>query len=211
MLNTTAYRQQIAALGETVRWFKCLPSYDATHVANSAATAGKRYVEQILDSTVKVLAREQKDEFNHPDFGLLHVGDLVVTCLADEIRIGFEDELVFPGRTEIAREAATRAATGNDTLLNRFPAALLSVSDATRSYVVGTASKGDCYLSGTAVVWRTGAAHKPSSGGVYTVEYSYNLVYWYTSGNERAPRPVPMSTGLTPQQVPLTKKLPGTV
>lgn len=211
MLNVQAFREQLRTMGETVRWFKALPSYDATHIASTAATVGKRYVEQSLAATVRVLAREQKQEYMHPDFGLLHIGDLIVTCLADELLIGFEDEVVFPGRTDETREAVTRAASGNDALLERFAVALLSVSDATRTYVVGTASTGDCYLTGGAVAWRTAAAHKPSAGAVYTVQYSFNPVYWYTSGKVRAPRPIPMTNDLTPQQVALTKKLAGTV
>jgi len=210
MLNATAYRQQIAALGENVRWFKRLPSYDATHLASTAATAGKRYVEQVVPTSVKVLVREQHAEYNHPDFGLLQVGDLTVTCLSDQIRIGHEDELVFPNRWDVAREAVTRAASGNDELQQRFPKRLIAVSDETRSYVVGNTLAGDCYLDEGEVVWRSAAAHKPAAGGVYTIEYAYNVVYWYTTGRERAPRPIPGSIGLTPQQVILTRKLPGT-
>jgi hypothetical protein len=211
MICLQAYREQMRTMGEVVRWFKALPAYDATHIASTSATAGKRYVEQSLAATVRVLAREQQQEYMHPDFGLLRIGDMILTCLADELQIGFEDEIVLPGRTDEAREAVTRAASGNDALLERFTVALLSVSDAARTYVIGTASVGDCYLSSGAVAWRTGAAHKPNTGAVYTVQYSFNPVYWHTSGKARAPRPIPMTNDQTPQQVALTKKLAGTV
>jgi hypothetical protein len=211
MLNIEAYRIHMRQLGETVRWFKCLPSYDAGFITSSTATAGFRWAEATVSAAVRVLVREQREEFQHPEFGLIHVGDMIMTTMADEIRVAFQDQFVFPQRLATEREAVTRAASGDDSLVHPYPVSLLAVSDANRSYVVGTAAAGDCYLTvGGAVAWRVGAAHKPTAGNVYTVEYSYNPLYWYMSGKERAPRPVPLdATALTPQQVVLSKKLPG--
>jgi len=206
MLNPVAFVQLIATMGESVRWFKCLPTYDGTHISSTSATAGRRWAETLLPARVKVLAREQKDEFEHPDFGLVHVGDLILTTLPDEITVGFQDIFVFPLRTDIAREAVTRGA-GADALVQSYPVRLVAVSDATRAYTLGTT--GDCYLDANNEIAWTVAGEHPAEDAVYTAEYTYNQVYWYMSGKERAPRPIPFLGGTTPQQVVLTKKLPG--
>jgi hypothetical protein len=205
MLNRTAYVQLLATMGEAVRWFKALPTYDAAHIADSTATVGKRWVEQAVPLRTKVLAREQKDEYEHPDFGLIHVGDLIVTMLDDQIAVVFQDIFVFPGRTEVTREAVTRGTGTTDALLQEYPVRLVAVSDAARTY-----RNGPDYTLDTAqeVAWTVGGT-APTAGDVYTVEYTYNPVYWYMSGKERAARPIPMASGNTPQQVVLTKRLPG--
>lgn len=209
-MNPEAYRQHIRQLGERVRWLKasfCSCYNPGTGVYDrscSLCSNGRIYREVDLDAKVRVLVGTMRHRYAHPDFGIIEVGEARMTTMPDEIRMGTMDRFVLLDRTHVSRHRVTR---GQDEVMEEpYPTALLSVSDSTTVYEVGTdVSLGD----DGALVWAPDAG--PAAGTVVSVEYAYNPVYWYIMGEETPPRPLPNSigNGFSPQSGFLLRRPPG--
>lgn len=217
MLNVEVYRQQMRMMGEPIRWFKGFPCSCYQPLTNSfdptctRCRDGVEYIEQTLASTVRVLVANLKKRYEHPEFGLLEVGELTITTMPDEVLLAFKDRVVLMGRTAVAREAVTRLADlpggieQSDPVLEGYPVALLSVVFEGHEYTIGT----DCALVNNRISWLADG-DAPNAGEHYAVEYQYRPHFVYLAMDETPPRPVPlMGSVLTPQRGFLLKRLPG--
>lgn len=208
MLNTAAYRQLMRSSGERVVWLKALPcdcydpstGYDQQRGCNTCSF-GMVYREQPIGANVRVLIGQLRQNYEHPEFGLIQVGQLTVQTMPDEIRLGNLDRLVLLERRELARERVRR---GDDLLDQDFPVQLEAVAGGETVYRVNT----DCALDAAnrKIIWQSGG---PAEGSVYAVEYFYRPVYWFVAGEETPPRPVPGMHNMTPQKGFLVRKHPG--
>jgi hypothetical protein len=210
MLNVEAYRTQMRMMGEPVRCLKGFPCSCYNARTNSfdpdctRCLQGVEFVEQDV-AAYKVLIANLKKRYEHPEYGLLEVGELTICNMANELLLAFKDRIVLTGRRAVAREAVTRAASGPDTLIQDFPVSLMAVYFEGTSYTVGE----DCTIEAGKVVWLPDG-QAPAAGSIYAVEYHYSPVYWYLAQDETPPRPVPLLEGVvTPQRGFLVSKLPG--
>ena len=211
MLNPVAARQLISMQGETIRWFEALPC-DCRDPGDP--TFGDRYCghcqfgnvyrERPLPASVKALVHSERHQFLHAEWGFVSVGDLYVTTMPDEIRLGDFDRVVLVQRQVPTKEIVRRGEGASDTLMQEFPLQVLTVADGDTEFVAGQDYNFDDEAG--AIVWLEDG--QTPGGQVYTVHYLYAPVFWYTGSVMTAPRPMPGYSAQWPQTGRLELKHP---
>ncbi len=239
MLNPEVWRQAIRLSGEQVKWLKAMPcdcydpasNYDHQRGCGHCLM-GYLYREQTLPAGVQALVQQVKRSFLHPELGWVQEGQLQVTTMPEEIALGPLDRLVLLQREMEARERLVRGGTApdtegglytfagsyaaggapgalphaQDTVAHPYLVRIAEVSDSARVYVPRDDYNADP-VAGT-VVWLEGG-QAPAPGAVYAVLYYYRPVYWFLSGEQTVPRPMPLTGGRGPIRGYLYWKRPG--
>ncbi|MFA7086292.1 MAG: hypothetical protein WC145_06460 [Aliarcobacter sp.] len=194
MISIEAYRELIRRMGEQFRWLRAMPSdaYDPRLGLDGDredihSDHGHIYVDEGLR---RGLLAQQKRDALHPELGWIHVGQLWLTVMPDEVRLAPWDKVVLVERTQIEME---RIARGTDQLGQRYPVRILSVADSAAEYTEDVHWRLD--LATRKIIWLTDG---PEPGSIYGVRYEYRPVYWFLGGDYRSPRPVPGTEGYTP-------------
>lgn len=192
-LNAEEFRALARNLGEPYRWFKAFrannydPS-DNTYQRNAVPDArkGRIYVEQTLPTGARCLISRTRVEMEDEKFGLIPIGETVISVLPDESFLARFDEIILPVRKQVSRAVMTRAHSGDvDSLPESNP---VSITDA-RQNDTEYANGEDYELQGSSIRWLT--MNRPEPDSKYSIEFEYNPVYTFLGegAGERMARP----------------------
>mgnify|MGYP000903570622 CR=1 FL=1 len=189
-----AYRQLILRQGEDFRWLQSMPSdaYDPrSGLDGDQEDLHSDHGHIYRDCGIRRgLITQQKRDALHPDLGWIHVGQLWLTVMPDEVLLAPWDKIVLVERVQIENERLVR---GVDQLGQLYPVQVVVVADSAAEYMQDVHWR---YDSATRkLVWLSGG---PTAGDVYSVRYEYRPMYWFLGGDYRSPRPVPGSDVQTP-------------
>ena len=194
MINPEAYRELIHRMGEDFRWLRAMPSdaYDPrSGLEGDREDVHSDHGHLYTDNGLRrgLLAQQKRDAL-HPELGWIHIGQLWLTVMPDEVRLAPWDKIVLVERTQIEVERLQR---GTDQLGQLYPVTVLSVADSAAEYTQDVHWRFDAATR--KIVWLSDG---PTAGAIYAVRYEHRPVYWFLGGDYRSPRPVPGTDVYTP-------------
>jgi len=204
-LDPEEFRELIHDEGETILWYRAAPNPANNPGTNDfdEAVDDTLYAAVNLSNSVKVLITQAQREYTDRDFGAVQKGDLFLTTMPDEVRIGTMDKVILSNRTWETKE---RHVKGTDDTLQFMP--VVSVTEirdeahgiiATARYIVDLAT-GTITFNGTPI---------PATEATYTVTYLYHPTFWYIGAAQSGNRPAPGFGEALPQRGMLSWKRPG--
>src|SRR3990167_8045773 len=137
-LRPERFRAVLHRHGEAFLWYRSTPNPANNPTVNAfdGSVDENIYALQSLDDGVKVLVTSANQESQSPDFGLVRKGDMFLTSMPDELRIGTMDKVVLPDREWETKE---RHVKGTDDSLSFTPVVrIVEVRDAASGVIPAT-------------------------------------------------------------------------
>ncbi|PIS43417.1 hypothetical protein COT23_01420 [Candidatus Kaiserbacteria bacterium CG08_land_8_20_14_0_20_50_21] len=204
-LQPEHFRRVIHRHGETVLWYRATPNPANNPGTNDfdEAADDTLYTTVSLSSSVKVLITQAQREYIDRDFGAVQKGDLFLTTMPDEVRIGAMDKVVLSNRTWETKERHVKGTS--DTLQFTPVVSVTEIRDESHG-VIETARYAVNLLTGAITFNGTPI---PAMEATYTVTYLYRPTFWYIGAAQSGNRPAPGFGEALPQRGMLSWKRPG--
>lgn len=190
MLNPALQQLNIAQLGERIEWWRAYPCscYDpaTNYDAQEECEACERGFVYRLQEELRGIVHRVRREMVHPDFGMVQVGDLLLTTMPSDMTIANWDRIVLLEREFEVWDRLVRGERDTITNAGSHIVEIVTVGDQEQVYEQGA---DWTFTPPNTITWL--GADAPV--GIYSVLYRRNPAFWFVGSERTGGRPTRLS------------------
>lgn len=138
----------------------------------------------VFQANIDALIHSVKKEHLHPDFGLLQVGDLLISSVETDFPIATWDKIVLLDRSLLEWDRLIKGSRDTITNITQI-ASVVQVCQGELDYTEGTDWQ---FVSPNTIDWIDGG-DAPDDEGLYAALVRYHPTYWYVGASRTGGRP----------------------